>query len=104
MDFSIILLVLFLPTPLWVILVYKHIQNKKLDKKARLTELTKKAEYIKTFLDKAESPSTSATKLINIKKALIVLDDCETYEEFSQVIQNHDELKNHLLSLQKQYQ
>ena len=104
MDFAVILLVLFLPTPLWVLLIARHFRNKNTDKKARLTELAKKAENIKSILDKTQNSGTNATKLINIKKALIILDDCETYEECRQVIHNYDELKNSLLSLQKKYQ
>jgi hypothetical protein len=104
MDFAVILIVLLLPTPLWVLLIARHFRNKNIDKKARLTELAKKAEYIKSILDKAQNSGTTATKLINIKKALIIMDDCETYEECRQVIQNYDELKSSLLSLQQQYQ
>jgi chromosome segregation ATPase len=104
MNFSIILLVLLLPTPLWVILIYKYFQNKKSEKNTRLTELERKSEYIQSVIDKLDDSSTNANKLITIKKALIVLEDCETYEECRKVIQNYDELKNHLHSLQKEYQ
>lgn len=104
MNFSIILLVLLLPTPLWVILTYKYFQNKKSEKNARLTELQRKSEYIQSVIDKLDDSSTNATKLIAIKKALIVLEDCETFDECRNVIRNYDELKNHLHSLQKEYQ
>lgn len=104
MNFSIILLVLLLPTPLWVILTYKYFQNKKSEKNARLTELQRKSEYIQSVIDKLDDSGTNATKLIAIKKALIVLEDCETFDECRNVIRNYDELKNHLHSLQKEYQ